>query len=159
MAKGATKKGGKVTAKPAKAAPVHELPEDLADMPDEQLEALTARLIEVRVARLIEAQAPLRQEYFALMNKITEAVDPYGLTAARFLSMTPNEVHRHLVSFFQKQMSGAPAVAAARTLRVPPKYRHPEDPNLTWTGRGNKPAWVRDYLARGGTLDELVIRK
>lgn len=40
---------------------------------------------------------------------------------------------------------------------VAPKYRSPDDHNLVWTGRGRQPAWVRDFLANGGALDELKI--
>ena len=40
----------------------------------------------------------------------------------------------------------------------PPKYRHPEDPNKTWTGRGRKPAWVSEHLDAGKSLDDLLIK-
>lgn len=36
------------------------------------------------------------------------------------------------------------------------KYRHPDDPSLTWTGRGKRPQWVTDALAAGKTLDDLA---
>lgn len=38
-----------------------------------------------------------------------------------------------------------------------PKYRNPADHSQTWAGRGKQPAWVKDHLAGGGTLDELKI--
>ncbi|HRZ07519.1 MAG TPA: H-NS histone family protein [Candidatus Competibacteraceae bacterium] len=28
----------------------------------------------------------------------------------------------------------------------PPKYRNPENPEQTWSGRGKRPAWVVNYL-------------
>lgn len=37
------------------------------------------------------------------------------------------------------------------------KYRHPENAALTWTGRGRKPRWVTDHLAKGGALDALAV--
>lgn len=38
------------------------------------------------------------------------------------------------------------------------KYRHPENPDLCWTGRGRKPKWVEQWLATAGaTLDQLLI--
>lgn len=37
------------------------------------------------------------------------------------------------------------------------KYRHPENPAMTWTGRGRKPRWVTDHLAKGGALDALTV--
>ena len=39
-----------------------------------------------------------------------------------------------------------------------PKYAHPENPELTWTGRGRKPAWVIEHLESGKSLDELLIK-
>lgn len=34
-------------------------------------------------------------------------------------------------------------------------YRHPENPQLTWSGgRGRRPQWVKDWLAAGRSLDE-----
>jgi len=39
----------------------------------------------------------------------------------------------------------------------PPKYRNPEKPAQTWTGRGRQPAWVQKHLERGGALEELAI--
>lgn len=40
---------------------------------------------------------------------------------------------------------------------VPPKYRHPDNPSLTWTGRGKRPTWVTEALASGKTLEDLSI--
>ncbi len=41
---------------------------------------------------------------------------------------------------------------------VPPKYRNPDNPAETWTGRGRKPRWVVAALEKGLTLDDLRIR-
>ncbi|MCL4068906.1 H-NS histone family protein [Pseudomonas sp. GX19020] len=38
-----------------------------------------------------------------------------------------------------------------------PKYRHPENPEITWSGRGRKPAWIADALAAGKSLDDFAI--
>ena len=39
----------------------------------------------------------------------------------------------------------------------PPKYRNPEDPRQTWSGRGRQPGWVKEALAEGKSLDEYAI--
>ena len=39
----------------------------------------------------------------------------------------------------------------------PAKYRNPEDPRQTWSGRGRQPAWIKDALADGKSLDEYAI--
>ena len=43
--------------------------------------------------------------------------------------------------------------------RVPAKakYAHPENPSVTWTGRGRKPKWVTEALESGKSLDDLAI--
>ena len=41
---------------------------------------------------------------------------------------------------------------------VAPKYRHPENPAVTWSGRGRKPKWFVDALATGTTTGDLEIR-
>jgi DNA-binding protein H-NS len=40
---------------------------------------------------------------------------------------------------------------------VEAKYRHPQRPELTWTGRGRKPVWVQELLAAGKTLQDIAI--
>ena len=40
---------------------------------------------------------------------------------------------------------------------VAPKYAHPENPSMMWTGRGRKPKWVEAALAAGKSLDDLSI--
>ncbi len=39
----------------------------------------------------------------------------------------------------------------------PPKYRNPEDPEQTWSGRGRKPAWVNIAEAKGADLESYAI--
>ena len=41
---------------------------------------------------------------------------------------------------------------------APPKYRHPENPALTWSGRGRRPQWFVDALTGGTTAGDLEIR-
>jgi len=39
---------------------------------------------------------------------------------------------------------------------VKPKWAHPDDPSLTYTGHGRKPKWVEDWLASGKTVKDLA---
>ena len=43
--------------------------------------------------------------------------------------------------------------------RQPPKqkYRNPDKPSETWSGRGKKPAWVEKALEQGKSLKDLQI--
>lgn len=37
------------------------------------------------------------------------------------------------------------------------RFRHPKDSNKTWSGRGRKPVWVKEWEASGGDLEELRV--
>lgn len=49
-----------------------------------------------------------------------------------------------------KRKSGAGSKAKA-------KYRNPDDPSQTWSGRGRKPQWIHAALARGIDISDLEI--
>jgi DNA-binding protein H-NS len=46
--------------------------------------------------------------------------------------------------------------------RVAPKYRNPENAAQTWSGRGQKPRWMSDLIAKRGSRfkskDDFLIR-
>lgn len=51
-------------------------------------------------------------------------------------------------------------VAAAPTDGEPqPKFRDPGNPENVWGGRGKRPHWLKEYLAKGRKLDEFLVRK
>jgi DNA-binding protein H-NS len=41
--------------------------------------------------------------------------------------------------------------------KVKVKYRHPQNTELAWTGRGRKPKWVEAWVANGGNIDNLLV--
>lgn len=38
--------------------------------------------------------------------------------------------------------------------KLPPKYRHPKNPDLLWSGRGPAPKWILEHEAKGGSRDD-----
>lgn len=48
-------------------------------------------------------------------------------------------------------------VKAVSGNKVKVKYRHPQNPELEWTGRGRKPKWVEAWVAGGASLDNLLV--
>ena len=50
-------------------------------------------------------------------------------------------------------------VFGIRNMRKPAKvkYRNPENPKQTWTGRGRKPVWLVECLENGSSLEEFII--
>lgn len=49
-------------------------------------------------------------------------------------------------------------VSKAAGTKVAPKYRNPDNPAETWTGRGKQPRWLAAYTSQGRALDEFLIR-
>lgn len=41
---------------------------------------------------------------------------------------------------------------------VVPKFRNPDDPAETWTGRGKQPRWLAEQLRSGKKMDDFRIR-
>lgn len=41
--------------------------------------------------------------------------------------------------------------------KVAAKYRNPKDHSQTWTGRGRKPRWIADALAKGQKIENFLI--
>lgn len=52
---------------------------------------------------------------------------------------------------------GGKAKTSSTRAKVLPKYRNPDNPEDTWSGRGRQPRWVQAALAEGETLDDLSI--
>ena len=42
-------------------------------------------------------------------------------------------------------------------VKVPVKYRHPEDPEKTWTGRGVMPTWLQALINEGHDRSEFEV--
>lgn len=40
---------------------------------------------------------------------------------------------------------------------VAPKYRHPDDASLVWTGRGRMPIWLANEVDKGNALEGFLI--
>ena len=43
-----------------------------------------------------------------------------------------------------------------RSVQIP-KYRHPEKPSLTWSGRGRQPGWFKEAVDAGHSRDDLLV--
>jgi len=67
----------------------------------------------------------------------------------RRLDLSPDQI----VRLFTESSAGTPRK------KVEPKYRHPEDPKLVWSGRGRRPKWIEALIAGGKTLKSLEISK
>jgi DNA-binding protein H-NS len=46
---------------------------------------------------------------------------------------------------------------SAKKTKGEPRFQNPENSSQTWTGRGKRPAWVKEALGKGKALDDLKI--
>lgn len=47
--------------------------------------------------------------------------------------------------------------AAGSRAKVAPKYRNPNNPDETWSGRGRQPKWMQRLQTEGMSMDDMVI--
>lgn len=38
------------------------------------------------------------------------------------------------------------------------KYRHPDDQESSWSGRGRQPVWVKEWVASGKAIEKLLVK-
>jgi DNA-binding protein H-NS len=105
----------------------------------------------------------LRKKADALQSKRRKPVLASIIRSMREYNITPEEI----VAAFGKPVarrgpgrkSASGSTAAARPKRVvAPKYRHPEPPHHTWSGRGKAPRWLTAAEAAGASRESFLIR-
>ncbi|APG48347.1 H-NS family nucleoid-associated regulatory protein [Phaeobacter porticola] len=58
--------------------------------------------------------------------------------------------------FSLDEIAGSGRTTTKKT-KAAPKYRNPQNPEETWTGRGRKPHWVHAALTSGVDISDLEI--
>lgn len=84
--------------------------------------------------------------------------------AKRELADKAKELGYSIEELFGAAKRGRPAAEMAEPANdgravVAPKYAHPRDPSLTWTGRGRAPKWVLALEEEGVSRDDMLIAK
>lgn len=57
----------------------------------------------------------------------------------------------------RSRRSPAGAQDVRKHAKVPPKYRNPNEPSETWSGRGKRPRWLARALQEGQKIEDFVI--
>jgi len=116
------------------------------DMQIEQIESQLESLSEAELQkvledtrRLLEEKRKKRQE--EVKRQIIELADSVGLEVSFRVKGESREIR-----------------PVRRRSKAAPKYRHPTDPTLTWSGRGQMPRWLRDLVNQGHDKEEFRIR-
>lgn len=79
----------------------------------------------------------------------------YGVSADRFAQVLFDMV-RGVPSDMRRRPTSKTTGYQAKT-SLPPKYRHPDNPDLTWAGRGRMPLWIKGLMDDGVPLSDLRI--
>lgn len=87
-----------------------------------------------------------------LQKDVKKAIDSYE-DRQKAEARAKIEAIAHEMGYSLSQLS--PMKAGAK----PPKYCHPKDAQLTWSGRGRKPRWFYDAIDEGYTPDDMLITK
>lgn len=59
-------------------------------------------------------------------------------------------------SLGMKQKGLKAKLGSKPTKKVAPKFRHPDDPGIVWSGRGKTPVWLRDLEKKGRAKEARV---
>jgi DNA-binding protein H-NS len=113
---------------------------NLASLTDEELEELLTKVqtaFEERVqSRMAEfRRIASRAGYEVSLNKIGQMIQQNS-----------------------RQRGANRNIIGSQRAPVLPKYRNPDNPAESWSGRGHRPRWLEAQLATGKTLQDLEIK-
>ncbi|RYH00729.1 H-NS histone family protein [Salipiger sp. IMCC34102] len=95
------------------------------------------------------------EELKALQKDVNKAVDGFE-GKRRKEALAAVEAAARENGFTLAELTGQPSKKSK--LVSPPKYVHPENPEMTWTGRGRQPEWMKDAIENGRSKDEFLIK-
>ena len=104
-----------------------------------------------------ELQAMKLKDLVKLDSDIKEAIAEKKVTEAQetrqeMVDYAKRKGFSSLEEIFGKKLYGSKKGGYKSTMA--PKYRNPEDPSKTWTGRGRKPNWLAAKIDKGASLDQ-----
>ena len=96
-----------------------------------------------------------RQELLDLAKKIEKALKDAEDRDRKEALKAVHDVASKFGYSAEELLGAAPAPKKRGKSKA--KYRNPENPEQTWTGRGRKPQWIHDALAKGLDITALEI--
>ena len=117
------------------------------------LEGLSAKQLEAVIARAKKRKEALskRKPIAAVRKKLVALAKADGYTIAELFGDAADAEPAPAKRAMRKSTKG-------RTLgKVAPKYRNPENPKETWSGRGMQPRWLAEQVKRGKSAADFLI--
>ena len=108
----------------------------------------------------IDLKAMGRKELEAFKKRVEthlERIEKADMNIA--LKAAEQAARKH--GFTLAELTGAVSAKSAKPKpkgpKSPPKYVHPEDSSVTWTGRGRQPKWIKEGIAGGKNLEHFLL--
>jgi DNA-binding protein H-NS len=94
-------------------------------------------------------------ELKSLEKDLAKAIADFG-NRKKTEAMIALEEHAKALGFSLAELTGK-KVRKARTGSGEAKYRHPENPDVTWSGLGRRPAWFTAALEAGNPAESMAV--
>jgi DNA-binding protein H-NS len=104
----------------------------------------------------IDLSAMKREELDQLRKDIDKAIETYD-ERQRLEALKAARQAAHAAGYTLEELIGSSKKAKGKKTQTVPKYRHPENPALTWSGRGRQPEWFKAAVEAGTPKDEMLI--
>lgn len=114
--------------------------------PDEIMEFVR----ELTISQLAELKQGIEKEQQRRKTDAAREIRERVSQLAKELDVSTDELMQKIVS---------KSVTGRSRAKIPPKYRDPDNPSNEWTGRGQKPVWLREKLEQGRSLEDFLIDK
>jgi DNA-binding protein H-NS len=111
------------------------------------------KLLGRRMSRKLNLDAMSVDEIWRLHERIIEVL-------AERLSSEKRQLETRLAKLRRDQPQGQASEPRPEQRKIPtvsPKYRNPDRPSETWSGRGKRPRWLTAALTAGRTIEEFII--
>jgi DNA-binding protein H-NS len=94
-------------------------------------------------------------ELKSLQKEFAKAIADFG-NRKKVEPLGALEEHAKALGFSLAELTGV-KVRRAQAESGVPKYRHPDSPDVTWSGRGRKPAWFIAAIDSGKAAESIVV--
>lgn len=104
----------------------------------------------------IDLQNMDRADLIAHKNKVDAAIATFD-ARKRQEALAAAEKAVSELGFSLKELTTTSTSGKEKRPPAVPKYAHPENPSLTWTGKGRRPAWFIEAMETGKNPEDLEI--
>ena len=109
---------------------------------------------------MVDLETMSRQDLMKLRTDLDKAISVAGERDKRNALKAAEEAAReHGFSLAEIAKLAAPGARATRRAEVngSVRYRNPDNPEQTWSGRGRRPHWIHAAEAAGRSLEEMRV--